>query len=232
MKMFLKNNIGSLVALMLLAAGFCSCDEIFELEETKAPSAVSIDRDELVLMVGDTCRLAAELTGSYTSPLIYWTSIDENKARVLSDGSVVALSPGDARIVVMSVSDTEVRDTAVAHIIDIPTVKETDFRYDMPVYATVEGVIIEKNSSRRIMAYCGSELRGVSRILMVTDGNGQNHHCFLIRTVSNTQTGDVLSFRYYDSNLGSIIDLKETISFSHDSFAGYPSSPVPFTLKP
>ena len=230
--MFLKNNIGSLVALMLLAAGFCSCDEIFELEETKAPSAVSIDRDELVLMVGDTCRLAAELTGSYTSPLIYWTSIDENKARVLSDGSVVALSPGDARIVVMSVSDTEVRDTAVAHIIDIPTVKETDFRYDMPVYATVEGVIIEKNSSRRIMAYCGSELRGVSRILMVTDGNGQNHHCFLIRTVSNTQTGDVLSFRYYDSNLGSIIDLKETISFSHDSFAGYPSSPVPFTLKP
>ncbi len=232
MKMFLKNNIGSLVALMLLAAGFCSCDEIFELEETKAPSAVSIDRDELVLMVGDTCRLAAELTGSYTSPLIYWTSIDEDKAKVLSDGSVVALSPGDARIVVMSVSDTEVRDTAVAHIIDIPTVKETDFRYDMPVYATVEGVIIEKNSSRRIMAYCGSELRGVSRILMVTDGNGQNHHCFLIRTVSNTQTGDVLSFRYYDSNLGSIIDLKETISFSHDSFAGYPSSPVPFTLKP
>lgn len=232
MKMFLKNNIGSLVALMLLAAGFCSCDEIFELEETKAPSAVSIDRDELVLMVGDTCRLAAELTGSYTSPLIYWTSIDEDKAKVLSDGSVVALSPGDARIVVMSVSDTEVRDTAVAHIMDIPAVKETDFRYDMPVYAAVDGVNIEKNSSRRIMAYCGSELRGVSRILMVTDGNGQNHYCFLIRVMSNTQTGDVLSFRYYDSNLGSIIDLKETITFSHDSFAGYPSSPVPFTLKP
>ena len=232
MIVMLKNNVWKIIALSVLLTCLSSCDEIFELEQTKAPSAVSIDRDELVLMVGDTCRLAAELTGSYTSPLIYWTSIDEDKARVLSDGSVVALSPGDARIVVMSVSDTEVRDTAVAHIMDIPTVKETDFRYDMPVYAAVDGVNIEKNSSRRIMAYCGSELRGVSRLLMVTDGNGKNHYCFLIRTVSNTQAGDVLSFRYYDSNLGSIIDLKETISFSHDSFAGYPSSPFLFTVMP
>lgn len=232
MKMFLKNNIGSLVALMLLAAGFCSCDEIFELEETKAPSAVSIDRDELVLMVGDTCRLAAELTGSYTSPLIYWTSIDEDKARVLSDGSVVALSQGDARIVVMSVSDTDVRDTAVAHILAVPTVKESDYRYDMPVYAAVDGVNIEKNASRRIMAYCGNELRGVSRILTVTDGDGGKHSCFLIRAVSNTQAGDLLSFRFYNSQTGSVVELKETITFNHDDFAGYPSQPVIFTFKP
>ena len=232
MNMLLNKKIGFSAALFLLLTGFCSCDEIFELEETKAPSAVSIDRDELVLMVGDTCRLAAELTGSYTSPLIYWTSIDEDKAKVLSDGSVVALSPGDARIVVMSVSDTEVRDTAVAHIMDVPSVKESDFRYDMPVYAAVDGVNIEKNASRRIMAYCGNELRGVSRILTVTDGDGGKHSCFLIRAVSNTQTGDVLSFRYYDALLGSIIELKETISFNHESFEGYPSQPVTFTFKP
>ena len=232
MIVMLKNNVWKIIALSVLLTCLSSCDEIFEFEQTKAPSAVSIDRDELVLMVGDTCRLAAELTGSYTSPLIYWTSIDEDKARVLSDGSVVALSPGDARIVVMSVSDTEVRDTAVAHIMDVPSVKESDFRYDMPVYAAVDGVNIEKNASRRIMAYCGNELRGVSWILTVTDGDGGKHSCFLIRAVSNTQTGDVLSFRYYDALLGSIIELKETISFNHESFEGYPSQPVTFTFKP
>lgn len=232
MNILLKNNLGFLTVLMLMATGFCSCDEIFELEQTKTPSAVSIDRDELVLMVGDTCLLAAELTGSYTSPLIYWTSIDEDKAKVLSDGSVVALSRGDARIVVMSVSDTEVRDTAVVHIMDIPTVKESDYRYDMPIYAAVDGINLEISVSRRIMVYCGNELRGVSQILTVADGNGGNHSCFLIRAMSNTQAGDVLSFRFYNSQTGSIIELKETLSFNHESFAGYPSSPFLFTLKP
>lgn len=230
--MTLQNkSVTKLTCLLVLTAGLGSCDEIFELQESKAPLSVTVDREELYLMEGDTCTLSAELSGTYNNPLVYWTSIDPSFAKVLSDGSVVALHEGDARIVVMSISDTEVRDTATVHIIKVPDVNEALFRYDMPVYASVIDDDNAKNSRRRIMAYSGDELRGTSELLTLTDDSGTRQECFLIRVFSNSVSGDVLSFRYYNSRIGSILTLKETLSFDQSGFIGYPSDPVIFTVR-
>lgn len=199
-----------------------SCDEVFELKETKAPASVTANMKEFLLMQGDTCRLSAEREGEWTNPSVYWTSLDEDIAIAHSDGRVCALEPGDARIVVMSVIDIDVRDTAIVHVFPTLEADVSALRYDMPAYVTLNIGKDKPSGHMHIVAYCDDEIRGVSTFM---------GPYFILRTWSDTEEGDVFTLRCYYSDHGRFYDLNETLSFSSNIFKGYPSSPIVLSVK-
>lgn len=199
-----------------------SCDEVFELKETKAPACVTASLHELVLMEGDTCRLGAEREGEWTNPSVYWTSLDEDIAVAHSDGSVCALAVGNARIVVMSVIDPDIRDTAIVHVFSRLQASTMAYRYDMPAYVTLSIGGDKPSRHMHIVAYCDDEIRGVSEFL---------GPCFVLRTWSGTAQGEEFTLKCYYSDHGRFYDLNETLTFSADEFKGYPSSPIVLSVK-
>lgn len=103
------------------------------------------------------------------------------------------------------------------------TVNPGDYRYDMTLYLKamlIDGVM--DYSDYEVGVFVGDECRGVGEVLQLGDGK----HCLYLRARSNVQSGETMTFKYYDNNSGEIWSFdNNSFEFVANSRLGYPSEP-------
>lgn len=110
------------------------------------------------------------------------------------------------------------------------TVNPSDYRYDMSLYLDVAFVTGEMDyAAYEVAAFCGEQCRGIAEVLPL--GNGKE--CLYLRARSNKESGETLTFKYYNKATEEI-DSVERVSFTFESNGrlGYPSSPYKVTIYP
>ena len=98
-----------------------------------------------------------------------------------------------------------------------------DYRYDMRLYLEllIKGEKVDY-SRYTLAAFCGEECRGVAKVLELGDGR----ECLYMRARSNQESGETMSFRYYDVQTEEVVDIEGvSFEFVSDSLLGYPSAP-------
>ncbi|MDE7081968.1 MAG: InlB B-repeat-containing protein [Muribaculaceae bacterium] len=108
------------------------------------------------------------------------------------------------------------------------TVNPADYRYDMSLYLDVSFVASGMDYSLYdVGAFCGDECRGIAEVLPLGDGR----ECLYLRVRSNRESGEMLTFRYYNrlTEEEQPIDLV-TFPFEQDTRLGLPSEPYGVTI--
>lgn len=180
------------LSLCLGLPAFTSC-EITE-DEPIAAMWMELDRDSVVLMLGDTCRLNMRfLPDTVTNVTAYWDLIDSTGViNVLQNGSVIATQVGEADVRVVAVNE-RLEDSCHVEVIEDWRELYDTYPYDMLVYADVD-VLGHHNDADglRIAAFIDGEVRGYGEVR--TD-HGITYTLFRIwhyRSVNGYVT-----FRYY-----------------------------------
>lgn len=108
------------------------------------------------------------------------------------------------------------------------TVNPSDYRYDMSLYLDVTFATSAMDYSLyEVGVFCGDECRGVAEVLPL--GNGKS--CLYLRARSNQESGETMTFKYYDKETQKISDIDgETFTFESDGRLGYPSDPYRITI--
>ena len=98
-------GVGLFLSLFLALTSLTSC-EIMEDEPIDA-IWMELDRDSVVLMLGDTCRLNMRfLPDTVTTVTAYWELIDSTGViNVMQNGSVIATQVGEADVRVVAVNE-------------------------------------------------------------------------------------------------------------------------------
>ena len=103
------------------------------------------------------------------------------------------------------------------------TVNPSDYRYDMSLYLDVSFATVRMDYSQYDVAvFCGDQCRGIAEVLPL--GNGEE--CLYLRTRSNQESGENMTFKYYNKVTEEIQPI-DGVSFSFESNGrlGYPSDP-------
>ena len=78
-----------------------------------------------------------------------------------------------------------------------------------------------------VAVFAGNECRGIAEVLSL----GNDKECLYLRARSNQESGETLSFKYYNRATEEILPIyEETINFVANSRVGYPSSPKAITI--
>ncbi len=108
------------------------------------------------------------------------------------------------------------------------TVNASDYRYDMSLYLDVRFAASEMDYSLYdVGVFCGDECRGVAELLPLDNGES----CLYVRARSNQESGETMTFKYYDKETEQISDI-DGVSFTFESTGrlGYPSDPYVVTI--
>lgn len=117
------------------------------------------------------------------------------------------------------------------------SVRESNFRYDMRLYAslTIDDSLlgpsdVSSSASPRyqLAAFVGDECRGVATPIF--DGSG-SFIAFYLPAYSREEAGEQLTFRVYDTTTGRIYTAAETIDFAADASLTMPSAPLSLTVS-
>ena len=71
-----------------------------------------------------------------------------------------------------------------------------------------------------LAAFVGDEIRGIAPDFEVGFGPNQGKYFFLILIYSNVSSGEVVTFKFYDSETDSVYDIDETYNFEADDTLG------------
>ena len=103
------------------------------------------------------------------------------------------------------------------------TVNPSDYRYDMSLYLDVSFAAVKMDYSQYdVAAFTGDECRGIAEVLPLGDGK----ECLYLRARSNQESGETLTFKYYNKETEEILHI-DGVSFTFESNGrlGYPSDP-------
>lgn len=153
-----------LVSLFIGSVALSSC-EVFE-DEPIAALWMELDRDSVVLMLGDTCRLNMRfLPDTITNVTAYWELIDSTGViNVLQNGSVIATQVGEADVRVTTVN-SRLEDACHVTVIDNWRELNETYPYDMIVYADVNVLDYHNDAEGlRIAAFINDEFRGYGEV--------------------------------------------------------------------
>ncbi len=103
------------------------------------------------------------------------------------------------------------------------TINPSDYRYDMTLYLDVKIASQQMDYSQyEVAVFCGNECRGIAEPLSL--GNGKE--CLYLRVRSNVESGETMTFKYYDKEAGKIFSIPDvSIQFESNEAIGYPSDP-------
>ena len=103
------------------------------------------------------------------------------------------------------------------------TVNPSDYRYDMTLYLDVSFASINMNYSKYDVAvFSGDECRGIAEVLSLGDGK----ECLYLRARSNQETGETMTFKYYNKETQEIRQIDgASFTFESNGRLGYPSNP-------
>lgn len=109
------------------------------------------------------------------------------------------------------------------------TVNPSDYRYDMSLYLAVAyaGGGEMDYASNAVAAFVGEECRGIAEPLAL--GNGKQ--CLYLRARSNKESGETMTFKYYNMETGEIEPIDgASFAFESNGRLGYPSDPFKVTV--
>lgn len=141
-----------------------SCEVM--VDEPIEAQLMKVDRDSVVLMMGDTCRLTLDFTPKeITNITAYWELIDSTGIiNVLQNGSVIATQPGEADVRVVA-ANARLEDTIHVRVIEDWRELYDTYPYDMLVYADVNVQGYHNDADGlRIAAFIDGELRGYGEV--------------------------------------------------------------------
>ena len=103
------------------------------------------------------------------------------------------------------------------------TVNPNDYRYDMTVYLDVKIDSEQMDYSKyEVAAFYGNECRGIAEPLSL----GNDKECLYLRIRSNVESGEAMTFRYFDRETDEIVMIPGvSIQFESNGLIGYPSNP-------
>lgn len=189
---------GRFAACCLLAAAqlFTSCGELFDVDDSGGamPSAMSISRDTVDIMPGDSLRLSVSF--SPTEPDnrgVMWMSLDSGVASMAGD-TLVARTTGETVVTALS-ADGLLPDSCVVNVMSPWRIERSDFFYDTIVYADIKVCGRELGDGIAVGAFVDGELRGIAE---ARQAKGRSYA--LIRVYGPTGSGDedTITFRCYD----------------------------------
>ncbi len=107
---------------------------------------------------------------------------------------------------------------------DLWTVTPSDFQYDGAVIGAVfVNGLRTTNTYDLLAAFVGNECRGLANGLEIP---GSQEIVFMVMLYSNTATGEVLTFRYWDAANGIVSIPPETLEFSPNMIVGSVLDPL------
>ena len=155
---------------------------------------MELDRDSVILMMGDTCRLNMRfLPDTVTNITAYWELIDSTGViNVMQNGDVIATQPGQADVRVVAANE-RLQDTCHVEVIEDWRELYDSYPYDMLVYADVD-VLGHHNDAdgMRVAAFIDGEVRGYGEVC--TD-HGITYTLF--RIWHYRPRNGTITFRYY-----------------------------------
>jgi hypothetical protein len=103
------------------------------------------------------------------------------------------------------------------------TVNPGDYRYDMSLYLEVDFANVPMDYTLYdVGVFCGEECRGIGEELAL--GNGKS--CLYVRVRSNVESGETMTFRYYDRETEEVAVIEDaSFTFESNGRLGYPSDP-------
>lgn len=112
------------------------------------------------------------------------------------------------------------------------SVNPYDYQYDMTVYAQLKlnNTIVTDYSDLEVAAFVGDECRGVAEPQSV-DKDGTKYYWLYMRVRSNQESGEVISFKFYDKTAGTETDLRNTADFVSLAQIGTASSPYTLSME-
>lgn len=103
-------------------------------------------------------------------------------------------------------------------------VNPSDYRYDMSIYLKVAFADNMMDYSKyEVAVFSGEECRGIAERLIL----GDESECLYLRARSNQETGETLTFKYYNKDTEEILPIDGvSFVFESNSRLGYPSEPL------
>ena len=102
------------------------------------------------------------------------------------------------------------------------SVNPADYQYNGSVTASVSIDGLSVGASDQIAAFVDGEVRGIGDAALFPPTGSW---VFLTMIFSNSPTGEMVNFKYYDSANDEVIDMNETLEFISDMTMGTASSP-------
>lgn len=102
-------------------------------------------------------------------------------------------------------------------------VNPSDYRYDMSLYLEFSFEEGRMDYSRyEVAAFVGDECRGIAETLPF----GEGEECLYLRVRSNRESGETMTFRYYDRDTEEVQPVDDaSFEFVSNGRLGYPSEP-------
>lgn len=191
------------------SAVFTSCEVINEDEPIPA-MWMALDRDTVVVMLGDTCRLGMKFSpDTITTLSAFWEIIDSTGViNVLQNGDVIATQVGEADVRVVTVNE-RLEDTCHVKVIDDWRELYDSYPYDMIVYADVDFKGHHNDADGlRIAAFIDDEMRGMGQVRKDHDITYTMFRIWHYRESSGEVT-----FRYYLPHEFATGELKYNMTF-------------------
>ncbi len=105
------------------------------------------------------------------------------------------------------------------------TCNPSDFQYDMVAYVglQIDGAMVTIIQDYEVAAFVGDECRGVA-VCEIVDDSGFGYYSLRIR--SNEESGEIVTFKYYDAVHSVEKELEINLTFEHQAIVGVPSKPL------
>ncbi len=185
---------------------------------------MTLARESIDLMVGDRYSIPVIFSpDALPNDAVWWTTEDTEIAS-FDDNDVVALKEGTTTAYAMSAVD-RLEASCTVNVWPRWYTNPNDYPYDMVIYANImlNGEPIDDDVY--VGAFIFDELRGVAQRL---ERNG--HKYTVIRVWSDSESGEVIFFKYYDPKIAMMVELDYMVPFTENAY-GSPSNPIDIELN-
>ena len=217
-----------LAALMLASCGLVDIDLD---EEAEAVGTFSLDRDTLVIMVGDKYVFKPVFDPDTLANQQVFYKAAADTVIVMKGDTVVALAEGRDNVLATTVS-SRLDDSCYVYVLPLWQSPGTVSPYETVVYADVTANGRAADDDMVVGAFCEDQLRCVGRIV---EQHGKRFMLFRIGSEEDTQDGEdeegfkvvaeKIVFRCYDRKHFSYTTSKTTVPFDGETH-GKPSAPI------
>lgn len=206
-----------------------SCGELFDVDDsggTGNATAMSIDRDTVFIMPGESLRLTVTFSpGRPANTGVMWLSQDAGIAQMRAD-TLVAISAGNTIVTAMS-ADGLRPDTCVVSVMKPWTVRAADFFFDTVVYADISVGGRTLDDGLEVGAFVDDELRGKAQL---REARGKKYAEIRVYGPVTASADDTITFRCYDHRNVLLRQFNSRIPFDGETH-GTLSHPVKLTLE-
>lgn len=215
-----------------VALSLTSCGELFEADEeeegNKVEATLTLGRTSIDLMVGDKFKIPVTMKpDTLKDYAVSWESDDTGVVSISTD-TLVAESPGEAKVTVTWVGQ---KLTASADVRVLPVWKWEDMKYkypyDMAIFAKVTVNDRPADAGCVVAAFdADGDLRGVGQLM-----KEKNIDYMLLRIYSPSTDIEDIYLSCYDRKAALLVELKDPISFVASGTEGSLSDLYAITFK-